>query len=261
MACVVNQTVGQVPVIGQPVRQATGAADHGFGQVMHGNIAGGVTDAGQAIIRMGQVPAAVVSAGGRATGNPGLRQLAAAYASTATINSDALGTVTIVAGNVLAGHDPRQVYAAPLAAAIHQARDAHIDGAQPIPDSIKQALHGTIPDDVLENARYTKGQLEITIANVLDHSRVALGDDGFAVPVDDVIVFSDPPSSDPDDDQALHWWAHELTHVCQYSRWGVEEFALNYMNNYSAVEKDAEYHAFLAVDRYTTVASASIPDE
>ncbi|MBB5511135.1 eCIS core domain-containing protein [Paraburkholderia atlantica] len=261
IACIINQTAGSLPVVGPAVKQVTAPADVTYTNLVHGNVGGAVSGGGQVIISAGAAPATVVSTLGRGSGNPVISQLANAYASTATINSDALGTVTIVGGNIIAGQDPRQVYAAPLAAAIHQARDAHIDDAEPIPDSVKEALRGTIPDDVLENARYATGHLEITVANAINRSHVALGDDGYAVTVDDVIVFSDPPSSDPDETAALHWWAHELTHVWQYSRWGVERFALNYMNNYSAVEKEAENYAFLAVDRYAAVAAASVPDQ
>jgi hypothetical protein len=34
-------------------------------------------------------------------------------------------------------------------------------------------------------------------------------------------------------------WAHEITHVVQYARWGVDEFAVRYLRDYQAVEKEA----------------------
>ena len=232
-------------VLEQTVRSGSQIAD----DVFHGNVPQAVQDSGRAIQDSGRVVPNIVRDMGDRSNIPAVEQATSAYAAVATINSDLLGTATIVGGNVLAGQDPRQVYAAPLAAAIHNARNAHYRGSQPIPQAIHEALRGTIPDAVLDNARYTIGHLELTVSNIINQFNRAFGDQ-YAVTVDDVIVFSVSLSGNPNNQNELHWWAHELTHVAQYQEWGVEQFALNYIDNYSAVEKEADNSADVALSRY-----------
>ena len=38
-------------------------------------------------------------------------------------------------------------------------------------------------------------------------------------------------------------WAHELTHVMQYQRWGTDGFAARYVRDMNAVEKEARDNA------------------
>lgn len=234
---------------GQAITNASNAGDEASRQAQRGNIGGAVQSSGQVIMGAGQISGGVIRDVAGATGNPGLRSIGGSIASTVTINSDVLGTATIVGGGLMQGQDIRQVYAAPLATAIYQARNAHIGRSRPIPYAIKDALRGSIPDFVLDNARYAVGDLEITVANVIGYANKTLGD-GYAVTVNDVIVFAERPSDDPDDEDALHWWAHELAHVWQYRQWGVPGFALRYVNNYSAVEHGADQIADKAVAAY-----------
>jgi hypothetical protein len=35
-------------------------------------------------------------------------------------------------------------------------------------------------------------------------------------------------------------WAHELAHVQQYRKWGIDGFARRYIQDYLAVEQEAE---------------------
>lgn len=246
---------GAIKSIGRTVGGSTGAAISSVGQagddtsrnLQHGNVGAAIQNGGQVIMGAGGVTGGMISDAGRATSVPAIRQVANAVASTVTIDSDNLATTTIVAGGLLQGQDPREIYAAPLATALYQARNAHIRDSHPIPDSIKEALRGSIPGSVLERARYTVGDLEITISNVIGRVNYR---EPYAVTVDNVIVFNEEPSDDPDDEGALHWWAHELTHVWQYSVWGVPRFAMNYINNYPAVEHEADARADRAVAAY-----------
>jgi hypothetical protein len=50
-----------------------------------------------------------------------------------------------------------------------------------------------------------------------------------------VILFQDDHAAQTD----AKLWAHELTHVMQYERWGADGFARRYLENYQAVEKEA----------------------
>jgi hypothetical protein len=60
-----------------------------------------------------------------------------------------------------------------------------------------------------------------------------MGDD-FAVTVDDIIVFNTQPAPFSTNPQSQNWWGHEVTHVEQYQRWGVEEFAYRYAKDAGA---------------------------
>jgi hypothetical protein len=56
-----------------------------------------------------------------------------------------------------------------------------------------------------------------------------------AVTLDDVIVFQERSAALEDP----KLWAHELKHVMQFAEWGVDGFALRYLNDYEAVEHEA----------------------
>ena len=51
----------------------------------------------------------------------------------------------------------------------------------------------------------------------------------------DVILFKSDQVAETD----LKIWAHELTHVMQYQRWGVDGFAERYVRDSAAVEQEA----------------------
>lgn len=136
--------------------------------------------------------------------------------------------------NILQGKNPLQVAALPLAAAIHSARERFKDKAKPIPQDVKGALQGKFPKATLDRAKYAVGTIEITLPNFLN--RVAIGNnENHAVTVDDIIVFYNQPDTFLGD--TCHW-IHELVHVDQFRRWGVEEFAWKFVNDYP-VEKEA----------------------
>jgi hypothetical protein len=131
---------------------------------------------------------------------------------------------------------PADVIGIPLAALIEHAEREHAGRAQPIPEDVKAALRGLISDAVLEAARYTIGELEISLPNAVSGTRkLFVGDEGgHAVVVGHVIVFSRAPAD------SYSWWAHELTHVEQYRRWGTVGFARRYTTDSGTVEAAAE---------------------
>ncbi len=151
-----------------------------------------------------------------------------------------LGTAsTIGLANILRGSNPFQLTAAPLAGAIRAAREAHIDKAKPLPPDVLNALKPHFSIKVLSRVKYTVGKVEITLPNFIGQGQKFFGDD-YAVVVDDVIVFNKQPGSFIENGE---WWAHEVTHVEQYSRWGIELFALKYLSGYSAIENEADIRA------------------
>jgi hypothetical protein len=118
-----------------------------------------------------------------------------------------------------------------LAAWILASRNTSIQGAQPIPDNIRQALTGYIDDDVMGMAMYRVG--DPGVVN-LGGTVVRFGDVQ-AVTLIDVIIFK--TQYDALNNPGL--WAHELTHVKQYRGMGVPHFAFSYMERPSNVEDNA----------------------
>lgn len=140
--------------------------------------------------------------------------------------------------DVARGRNPVRVVAAPLAAAIRAARDRHWNQSLPIPYEIKRALRGHFSNEILNKARYTIGRTEITLTNFI--GKIQFGKP-HAVTVGDLIVFNTYPSTSGD----LVWWAHELAHVEQYRKLGIEEFAWQYMKDLGKnIEREAERKSY-----------------
>jgi hypothetical protein len=119
-----------------------------------------------------------------------------------------------------------------LAEWIVASRDAAIaEGVQPIPPQVRAALHGYVPETVLDRVRWREnGSDDFTLQqNVIQFGDVP------AVTLDHVIVFKsrDDALSDP------KLWAHEIKHVMQFAAWGVSGFAARYLRDYEAVEFEA----------------------
>jgi hypothetical protein len=124
----------------------------------------------------------------------------------------------------------RELAAGALAKAIQTAHDTAIErGAQPMPAAIKAKLKGVFPDAVLDKVTYTVGGEGSMIAQAFSYGDV------LAITFIDTIVFQKAEAAENDD----VLWAHELTHVMQYDRWGVDEFARRYAADYKAVEDEA----------------------
>ena len=140
------------------------------------------------------------------------------------------------AANTLRGQNPFQLAAAPLAGAIRAARERHYPHSRPISEEVKTQLASIIEARTLSRARYAVGKVEITLPNFIGQGNKLMGDD-YAVVVDDVIVFNTTP---PAYAEAPFWWAHEVMHVSQYGRMGIEKFAYQYMTDSPGIEGEAD---------------------
>jgi hypothetical protein len=123
-----------------------------------------------------------------------------------------------------------------LATLIQSARETAIaNGVRPVPPQIHRALLGFFPDAVLRKVRYASGHADAIGIPGLAMSYGHID----AVTLIDVILFRE--------DRAAHanskLWAHELTHVMQYERWGAEGFASRYLQDYEAIEREARDNA------------------
>jgi hypothetical protein len=118
-----------------------------------------------------------------------------------------------------------------LAGWIAAARDAvKAEGVEPIPESIRAALAGYVPEPTLERVRWRHGASQL----VLPQSVIRFGDVQ-AMTLDDVIVFQDRRAALEDP----KLWAHELKHVMQFAEWGIDGFAARYLRDYGAIEHEA----------------------
>ena len=127
---------------------------------------------------------------------------------------------------------PAQLVGNPLEGWLIASRNTSINGAQPIPPGIRQALSGYISDEIMNIARFRVGDMgAINAAHVIQQWNGHVG----AVTLIDVIVFRD--ASDAYNNPAL--WAHELTHVKQFKEWGAHSFAISYARNSDEIENPA----------------------
>jgi hypothetical protein len=119
-----------------------------------------------------------------------------------------------------------------LARLIEDARQQAIaDGVRGIPPSVYRALLGYFPATLLQRCRFATGS-----SRALTLPAVAFSyGDATAITLGDVILFKSETVAQSD----LKVWAHELTHVMQYQRWGVEGFAERYVRDSQGVEQEA----------------------
>jgi Domain of unknown function (DUF4157) len=104
-------------------------------------------------------------------------------------------------------------------------------GVKPVPIGVHRGLLGYFPDSLLRKARFAAGQDDGAALPAL-----AFGyGHAAAVTLGEVVVFRDPRAAETD----LKLWAHELTHVLQYQRWGIDGFAERYVSGRESVEKEA----------------------
>jgi hypothetical protein len=125
-----------------------------------------------------------------------------------------------------------EVLAPVLADWIVRSRDAAVaQGVAEIPEAIRGALAGYVPDATLSRVRWrTGGAGEMSLQQqVFTYGHVP------AITLDYVVVFADEKAALADP----KLWAHELKHVLQFAEWGVAGFATRYLRDYEAVEKEA----------------------
>ena len=119
-----------------------------------------------------------------------------------------------------------------LASWIASERDAaKAQGVEPIPPTIRAVLEGYVADSVLDRVRWREGASELSMPqNLIRFGHAS------AVTLDDVIVFQTGTTALEDP----RFWAHEIKHVMQFEAWGLEGFAMRYLNDYQAVENEAQ---------------------
>jgi hypothetical protein len=117
-----------------------------------------------------------------------------------------------------------------LAAWIHRTRAAVLAaGTRPIPPDIRASLAKHYPPDLLKPVRYRVGWSDPdTLPGRLFEAYAQ------AITLDDVIIFRNEAVAR---DEVI--WAHEIAHVDQYRRWGIDEFARRYVADHRAVEREA----------------------
>jgi hypothetical protein len=118
-----------------------------------------------------------------------------------------------------------------LASWIVSERDAaKAQGVEPMPEPIRAALAGYVPEAILEGVHWREGAGELSLPqNAIRFGHVP------AVTLDDVIVFQERRAAL--EDPTL--WAHELKHVMQFAEWGIDGFAARYLADYESVEAEA----------------------
>ncbi len=119
-----------------------------------------------------------------------------------------------------------------LGALIDSARQQAIaDGVRPIPSPVYRTLLGYFPAALLQKCRFAVGNAHALTLPALAFSY----GDAAAITLGDVVLFKNERIAEND----LKIWAHELTHVMQYQRWGIEGFAGRYVRDSNAVEQEA----------------------
>jgi hypothetical protein len=119
-----------------------------------------------------------------------------------------------------------------LAARIDSARrQAIADGVRPVPPLVYRALLGYFAATLLQKCRFAVGNAPALTVPGLS----SCDGDMAAITLGDVVLFKDSRTAAVD----LKLWAHELTHVLQYQRWGVEGFAEHCLHDRDAVEREA----------------------
>ncbi len=106
-------------------------------------------------------------------------------------------------------------------------------GVQSIPSSVRQELAPYFPPQILDKARWTTAD-GISIDGALKNWFNQEG----AITYDEVIVFANAQLT-----SNVELWAHELTHVLQYSQMGVETFAFQYTVDWNGLESQARSNA------------------
>jgi len=122
-----------------------------------------------------------------------------------------------------------------LATTIRMTRDrAWADGVRPAPANVIRALSPYFSPGLLNQVRWRPPIPAPSMSSLLVRWYFREG----AITLKDVVVFSDTGlAQDPG------FWAHELTHVEQYRRYGVDEFARRYVNDWESLEREATQRA------------------
>ena len=154
----------------------------------------------------------------------------------------------IVASLSIFTHEYTERVAPLLCAMIRVSRDRAVQaGTQPVPREIYARFHSVFGRDFLDDIEYRIGQDdELSIQAMV----FPLGAD--AITLDHMIVFSN--RADAED---LWMWAHELEHVKQVRRYGLDGFCEAYLQDFLSLEEEADEVAdHLAAQRRTVTAGS-----
>ena len=122
-----------------------------------------------------------------------------------------------------------------LAQAIrHAEAQASRAGAKPIPADTIKVLEPHFSADVLRSVRWSTGNGRVDLGTFLTEQYM---DEG-AVALNRQIVFSSERLT-----QNIWIWAHELAHIEQYRRMGVNGFAAAYIADWRKIEREATQRA------------------
>jgi len=121
-----------------------------------------------------------------------------------------------------------------LASALQRSRDTVRTNSRPIPEEVKKGLVPFYPLELLENVRYTIG--DVSRAGVAGFA--IRNGNAAAVTLIDTIVFKDESYLG-----SLGLWAHEMHHIQQYTEWGLSGFAARYTFSWGEVEAEASARA------------------
>jgi hypothetical protein len=123
-----------------------------------------------------------------------------------------------------------------LARLIEEARQQAIaDGVRPIPATVYRSLLGYFPPALLQKCRFASGGSQPLTLPAL---ALSYGD-AKAITLGDVVLFKSERVAQDD----LKVWAHELTHMMQYQRWGIGGFADHYVRDAADLEHEAADNA------------------
>ena len=124
-----------------------------------------------------------------------------------------------------------------LSAAIRLSKSRAAQGAQPIPAQIRAQLNLLFDDALLNRVRYSTDWG--AAANGTLQQFILGNGHAVAVTLDDVVVFQSPADAASN----VLLWAHELGHVEQYQRMGIDSFAARVVTAYWTVENEAKNRA------------------
>lgn len=118
-----------------------------------------------------------------------------------------------------------------LAQAIrHGEAQASRAGARPIPEPMTKILAPYFDAELLRSTRWTIGAGRLDLGSFLTEQYM---DEG-AVALNRQVVFSSERLT-----ENVWIWAHELAHVEQYRRMGINRFAAAYIADWQAIEREA----------------------
>lgn len=144
------------------------------------------------------------------------------------------GVVGEVAKDLIDGKRPDEILGIPLAMAVLQAKAQYIARSKPLPTQVQYLLATTFAPDILRSARYVVDDFGGNVAAIINKLQEVIGNE-HAITLDNIIVFSREPKH-----ENVFFWGHELGHVEQYRRLGIEGFAGRYTVAWRELENEAD---------------------